>query len=205
VKILFNNKRGDQTMFLHFSGRTRAVILAAVLYWGPGGFGQTARPDRDNGATIITVAIDGLACGSTAQGSFQASDFGIAVSTTSGSGGAGAGKTIFTDLAVLKSADSCSLPLFLLAANGPVIKRVVLTEGGRNGAPDLTITLENAQIVSLSLRSSESSTDPAETLDLSYTAVTIADGAGHTTGRIVRDSGSVPFSPFVSPRPSAEI
>jgi type VI protein secretion system component Hcp len=192
-------------MFLHFSSRTPAVILAAVLYWAPAGFGQTAKPDRDNGAAIITVAIDGLACNSPTQGSFQASDFGIAAGTTSGTGGAGAGKTIFTDLAILKSTDTCSLPLFVLAANGQVIKRVVLTEGGKNGALDLTITLENAQIVSSSLRGSASSTDAAETLDLSYTAVTIADGAGHTIGRIVRDSGSVPFSPFVRPGPSAEI
>ena len=190
-------------MFLHFSGRAPAAILAGVLYWAPVGFGQTAKAGHGNGVT--TVAIDGLACGSSAQGSFQVSDFAIAVTTTSGSGGAGAGKTIFTDLAVLKSADNCSLPLFVLAANGQLIKRVVLTEGGKNGAPDLTITLENARIVSSSLRSSESSTDPAETLDLSYMAVTITDGAGHTTGRIVRDSGSVPFSPFVRQGPSAEI
>ena len=192
-------------MFLHYSGHTPAVILAAVLYWGPAGFGQTARPDRGNGATILTVAIDGLACSSPTQGSFQASDFGIAASTTSGTGGAGTGKTILTDLAVLKPTDSCSLPLFILAANGQVIKRIVVTGGAKNGAPDLIITLENARIASSAFRGSESSTDAAEILDLSYTAVTITDGAGHTTGRIVRDSGSVPFSPFVRPGPAAEI
>jgi hypothetical protein len=50
------------------------------------------------------------------------------------------------------------------------------------------MTLENVQVVSSTLRAG------IETIDLSYTAITISDNAGHTTGRIVRESGSVPIA-----------
>jgi type VI protein secretion system component Hcp len=167
------------------------------------GSSQTDKPARVPAG--ITVAVDGLGCNESGQGSFTASAFAIDAKTTSGTGGAGAGKTVFTDLAIAKPSDSCSVPLLLLAAGGRIANRVTLTDGARGDGSALTMVLENVQVVSSSLNGSNGSSAAEEMLDLSYSAITITDAAGHTTGRIVRETGSVPFSPLARQRPEFQI
>jgi len=178
-----------------------AALALGAICSAPADFAQTAKADRD--LTTISVSITGFSCGSPVATSFRIADFAIAVNTTSGTGGAGAGKTTFTDVAILKASDSCSLPLFMLATTGHIMKEVVLT-GSKSDGDGFTWTLENVQIIASSLVGSNPSTGGQETLDLSYTAITIADASGHTTGRIVRPAGSVPFSPFARLTQSGE-
>ena len=174
--------------------RCSAVIAAASFCLAPAVLAEdgTANPDSSG----LTVTMDGLTCGSPTANSFRAAEFAIAVNTitAAGGGGAGAGKTTFTNVALLKASDSCSLPLFSLAATGQIVKQVVI--GGKGVNSGFTLTLENVQVISATLHGSGPSTGSDEILDLSYTAITITDAAGHTTGRIVRQSGSIPFSPF---------
>lgn len=168
--------------------RVPAMAMAAAFCWLPMASAQSDQSANDS--VTITVAVDGLTCSSSGQNSFTASAFAIEVNNTSSSGGAGggAGKTIFSDLAIQKSFDTCSVPLFILAANGQFVKQVVLTETDKHHASNLTMTLEDVQIASSTLKTG------LEVIDFSYAAITITDGAGHTTGRITPQSGSVPIS-----------
>ena len=94
------------------------------------------------------------------------------------------------DLIIEKNADTCSVPLFILAARNLSLAKVVLTEVGKGNSPVLTITLENVQILTSTLSSANSSGDAGEKLDLLYGAITITDGFGHTTGRISHQAGA---------------
>lgn len=181
-------------MFRPISTRMAAAILTGTLCWTTAAVAQPIQSEQ-NSATIIVV-VDGLMCSSRGKGSFLATEFALAVTTGSG-GVAGAGKTTFTDLVLLKPSDSCSLALLNLAAGAQIIKTVVVTEDNKGRGPSFSLTLENVQILRSSLSGSGSLDGMDERLDLSYGAITISDDSGHTTGRVVREPGSVPFSPFV--------
>ena len=130
-----------------------------------------------------------MKCGSSAQSSFTASGFSIAANTSTGTGGDGTAGTAFTALTILKPSDDCSIPLFILGSTGVTIPEVVLMKTDKKGTPALIVELENVQLVSSSLNGSG-----GETLELAYAAITITDGAGHTTGRIVRQPTGGPTS-----------
>ena len=186
-------------MHIPTSARLCAVVVALSFCLAPAGYGEDSQ-QANQGSSGVTVTMDGLTCGpSPAATSFQAAEFAIAVNTITAAGGAGAGagKTTFTDVAILKPSDSCSLPLFSLGATGQIIKQVVINAKGANGG--FTLTLENVQVISSTLNGSAPSIASDEVLDLSYAAITITDASGHTTGRIVRQTGSIPFSPFFKP------
>ena len=134
----------------------------------------------------VTVAVAGLTCSGSAQGSFAASTFQIAVNTVSGTGGAGAGKTVFGDLLVQKPTDGCSLPLFILAAKSQRITQVVLNAVDKADRPVLTITLEGVSLAGSQLNGSGSATNAGDAVDFSYTSITIKDVSGATTGLITR-------------------
>jgi type VI protein secretion system component Hcp len=186
INSLYKLKGDLKTMFL--STRVSSLALSAALCWLP--FASAQDNKSAESPASVTVAVDGLSCSSSAQGVLTASAFAINATTTSssGGGGAGAGKTTFTDLAIQRPSDNCSVPLFMLVANGQIIKRVVLTETDKQHGSSLTMTLENVQVMSSTLRAG------TEVIDFSYAAITITDGAGHTTGRITRQPGSVPIS-----------
>lgn len=190
-------------MVLRLLSCVPAAILAGALLGGPPSFAANAKPENDTPG--ITVAVAGLACDSPAAGSFHAAEVAIAALTSIGTGGAGAGKTTLTDLSILRTHDACSLPLFLLAATGRLAARVVLTDSRSETGTGLTITLENVQFVKSTLVDADSGADARETVDLSYSAVTITDSSGNSTGRIVRQPGSVPFSTVADPNPVREM
>jgi hypothetical protein len=126
----------------------------------------------------ITVSVNGLTCGGSA--AFAASTFQVPVSTPTSSGGVG-GKTVFGNLLVQKSTDACSLPLFILASHDPVISQVVLNAADTTGKPIITITLQNAFLISSQLKAGAGPATAQESLDFFYRTMTIRDVLGVTT------------------------
>jgi type VI protein secretion system component Hcp len=164
----------------------RRILLAGVLCCAPLSFGQTVKAQANaNGSTII-IAVDELACSVTSPGSFNALAFNFALSDSSGSGGAGAGRVTFSDLVVQKQFDACSAPLLVLAANGRFVNHVVLTEVNKNNKPILTVTLGTVQVSSYKLADSDSSNDVQEKVAFSYASIAVTDASGNTTGTINR-------------------
>lgn len=134
----------------------------------------------------VTVTVAGLTCIGSAQGTFDASTFQIAVNTASGNGGGGAARTVFGDLLVQKPSDACSLPLFVLAAKDQRISQVVVNAVDKQNRPVVTLTLENATIAGSQMSGSGAAANAGDALDFAYTNITIKDESGATTGRITR-------------------
>lgn len=133
-----------------------------------------------------TVTIDGVSCG-TNSGTFPALSWHVGVTntqTTTGGGG-GAGKAVFSDLVVQKAFDDCTPRLFLLAATGQHLRKVVVTEVDRNGKPTLVVQIEDVVLSSSQIRDQGANAGAVEEISMSYTMLTITEPAAGNTARTI--------------------
>ncbi len=154
------------------------IILSSSLCFGQN---KQANPK----GVSVTVSVDGLSCGAATQSTIDALTFQIAANDSIGTGGGNAGRVTFSNLEIQRSPDSCSLPLFLLAASGKSVKQVVVTELDKGNKPVLTVTLANVLITIAEVKGPDS-TDVTEQVSFFYATAVITDSAGNSTGTITR-------------------
>jgi type VI protein secretion system component Hcp len=181
---LIKEKKKDMFRPISLAGK---LALAACLCCTPMSFGQTVVASVSPDITKITVSVDGLTCGTSTAGSFEALAFSIGVNDIISEGGAGVGKVTATDLVVQKASDACSVPLMLMTASGRPAAHVVLSAVSKGNKPVLTITLAGVILSSHKLTGAEAAKDAQnERVTFTYTSAVITDATTQTTGTITR-------------------
>ena len=164
-----------------------ASILPVCLFCASISFGQTALAPASPDTTKITVSVDGLTCGTSTVGTFEALAFSIGVNDIISEGGAGVGKVTVTDLVVQKASDACSVPLMLMTASGRPVPHVVLSATSKGNKPVLTITLTGVILSSQKLTGAAAAKDAQnEQVTFTYASAVITDATTQTTGTINR-------------------
>ena len=124
------------------------------------------------------------------QGTFEIDSFqwGVADTTNSSSGtGAGAGKVTFNPITITKKLDKGSVSLFLLAAQGTIIKELDLTVlTSESGAVSETLMFKEVVVVSYMQRD-DAGGPIQEVLSLEFGAISLstptgANGSNETGG-----------------------
>ena len=130
--------------------------------------------------STVTVTVDGLSCTTPAgTGMFSALTWGFgasfAASTSTGGGGAQAGKATLSDVTITKRTDSCSPLLFGDVVRGAHIKKVTILQQDGNKDDVFQLTLEEVTISSYQLSGDEAHEVPTEQATFSYSKITITD------------------------------
>ena len=152
------------------------MFVASATFVAPS-FAQDAQARaRFQGKSSIAVTIDGLTCNNS-QGTIPVLSwsFGVTQSSSTGSGGTGAGKANLTDVTVTRRADSCTPVLFGASVTGKIFKQVTIVQQAVQKDDIFTVTLSDVLISSFQLGGDQSHEVPTEQIGFSFDKICVAD------------------------------
>ena len=169
-----------------------ALVVAASIALLFGAFASSAATANDARQPLeydVYLKLDGIDGEGTAKGyekwiPLTSVRLGVTTASNAAAGGSGRGKASATPVVVTKRPDAASVPLFLATANGTFIKKGVIAFVSRGEAPRTVLSYELNDVAIASYEADNA----FETLELSYSALTIAYSAQKPDG-----SGSPPI------------
>ncbi|MFT3905411.1 MAG: type VI secretion system tube protein Hcp [Steroidobacteraceae bacterium] len=159
------------------------LLLAGLLLTGTAfaDHNQHSGYDSHASGSLITVALNGLACSTSAGGStfdVRSWSWGASSSVTISGSGAGVGKATANALSIRKALDACSSVLLGAVTTGRHFASLALTDTDDDGNVVALLTLSDVFVTSWTVGSSLRDASPDESVSFVFRKVCLStDGA----------------------------